>query len=116
MKTNIKVGTIINGRHTATGKIFLGRVTKLPKNNHFKLEFEYLENFGRKRKRGQTDRIWKCNVWKVNSKQPSITNMKFRKKNKPKQKVVKKITKTTTIGKKIIKTTKITTTITTIIK
>ena len=108
MNTGIRVGTIISGRHTATGQVFLGRVTRLPKNSNFKLEFEYLEDFGRseKCKRGCLDRVWETNVWRVNTPPPSIETMRFRKKSnkvkEPKKKVVKTVktvvtTTTTTI-------------------
>ena len=118
MNTGIRVGTIISGRHTATGQVFLGRVTRLPKNSNFKLEFEYLEDFGRseRSKRGCLGRTWKTNVWRVNTPPPSINTMRFKNKKRrvgrPKGTKNKKSRK-----KKVVKTVKtvVTTTTTTII-
>ena len=100
MSKNINSGTIIRGRYTKTGAIFIGEVIALPREKKGKVLFKYLENFGwsKNNKRGCLGRVWLANVWEVNSKEPSLRSMKFRKqKKRPKTKI---ITTTTTIIKK----------------
>ena len=97
---NINKGTIIKGRYRPTGAIFIGEIIALPKDKKGKVLFKYLENFGwsKNSKRGCLSRVWLINVWEVNSKEPSLRSMKFRKqKKRPKTKIV---TTTTTIIKK----------------
>ena len=99
-KRNISKGDIIKGRYTKTGSVFIGEIIELPKNKKGKVLFKYLENFGwsKNNKRGCLGRVWLSNVWDVNSNEPSLRSMKFRKqKKRVKTKIV---TTTTTILKK----------------
>ena len=80
-KKSISKGDVIKGRYTKTGSILIGEVIQLPKNKKGKVLFKYLENFGwsKNNKRGCLGRIWLSNIWDVNSDEPPLRKMKFRK-------------------------------------
>jgi hypothetical protein len=98
-KKNLTIGTIINGRYSPTGSIFIGEIIKLPDKKNGKVVFKYLNDFGwsKKNKRNCIARLWYSNIWEVNSKEPPLKNMKFRNQKRPKKMIV---TETTTIIKK----------------